>query len=151
MPWSTIAITDVLDELSPQEATAFNTIQGQSTTQSNILTRVVNEARGAIRAGGNEMDAEGTIPDQVRNDVIDICIWRWLKKYPALKQFQTKDRKDAYDEAKKKLNDLSKKDSEYRIELPNAATAEGNPAPVNAVSVVTKTRRQMTRRQTGGL
>jgi hypothetical protein len=151
MPWNTIAITDVTDELSPQELAAFNTLQNQSTTQNNILARVVNEVRGSIRAGGNEMDAEGTIPDQLRNDVIDICLWRFIKKFPALKALASDARRDAYAAAKQKLTDLSRKDSQYRIELPNAATAESTPAPVNASAQISGVRRQLTRKETKGL
>jgi hypothetical protein len=151
MSWNPITTTDVTDELSPQELAAFNTLQNQSTTQNNILQRVVNEVRGSIRAGGNEMDAEGLIPDQLRNDVIDICLWRFIKKFPSLKSLASDARKDAYTDAKKKLNELSRKDSGWRIELPNPATAEGNPAPVNASQRLTGNRRQLSRRDTKGL
>lgn len=151
MPWSAIVIADVIDEFSPQEVTSFNTIQGQSTTQASILTRVVNEVRAAIRAGGNQMDAEGTIPDQLRNQVIDICLWRWLKKFPQLKALQTDMRKSAYDEAMATLKDISKKDSDYRVELPASATAETTQSPVNGSRQLSGNCRVMTRRQTRGL
>jgi hypothetical protein len=104
-----------------------------------------------IRASGNALDAEGTVPDQLRNVVIDICLWRLLKKFPSLKSIQTKERKDAYDDARKTLKEISAKDSNYRVELPATATAESDPEPVNAVAVVSKTRRQLTRRETRGL
>src|SRR5579863_94327 len=118
MSWNTIATTDVLDELSPQETAAFNAIQGASTTQDNILTRVVNSARGSLKAGGNQLDVPGTIPDQLRNDVIDITLWRWLKKFPALKNLQTRERKDSYDDAMTRLQDVAV--GKFKIELPAA-------------------------------
>lgn len=149
--WSTIAITDVTDELSPQELNAFNTIQGQSTTQSNILTRVVNEFRASIEAGGNQLDAAGTVPDQLRNQVIDVCLWRLLKKFPALKALQTDIRKDAYNEAMKTLKEISKKDSDYRVEPPSSATAVVEASPVNSISLVKASRPQLSRRETRGL
>jgi hypothetical protein len=151
MPWSTIAASEVLEQISPQEATALQTIQGNSTTLAAVLSGVVNSARAYIRAGGNQMDAEGTIPDQFRQEVIDISLWRWLKSFPKLKQFQTDERKDAYTDALKTLKEVSRKDSGIRVELPAAATAEVNPAPVNSIRVVSKTRRQLRRRETGGL
>jgi hypothetical protein len=151
MPWSTIAASEVVEQISPQEVTSLQTIQGNSTTLATILAGVVNSARAYIRAGGNQLDAEGTIPDQVRQEVIDITLWRWLKSFPKLKQFQTDERKEASQEALKTLKELSRPDSGVRVELPAAATAEANPAPVNAVAVVSKTRRQMSRHQTRGL
>jgi len=147
MSWNTIATTDVLDELSPQETAAFNAIQGASTTQDNILTRVVNSARGSLKAGGNQLDVPGTIPDQLRNDVIDITLWRWLKKFPALKNLQTRERKDSYDDAMTRLQDVAV--GKFKIELP--AAPDPVPSPVNTINVTHRARRQLTRRQMEGL
>lgn len=147
MSWNTISISDVLDELSPQEATAFNTIQGTSATQTNILTRVVNMTRGSLKAGGNQLDAPGTIPDQLRNEVIDLTLWRWLKKFPALKNLQTTERKEAADAARATLQEVAL--GRRRIELP--AAADPVAAPVNAIQVVRRERRMFTRRSLGGL
>jgi hypothetical protein len=152
MPWNTISISDVMDEFSPQEQASFNTLQGQSTTQASILTKVVNSSRGHIKAGGNQLDAAGTVPDQLRNEIIDITIWRWLKKFPQLKALQTDQRRDAYNEAMKTLKEVSKVDSGYKVEVPNAATADSStPAPVNSIRVVSGNSRQMKRCQTDGL
>jgi hypothetical protein len=147
MAWSTISIAEVLDELSPQEAAAFNAIQGASGTQANILTRVVNMARGSLKAGGNQLDAAGTVPDQLRNEVIDLTLWRWLKKFPALKNLQTKERKDAADAARATFREVAV--GGMRIELP--AAADPVPAPVNAIQLVRHERRRFTRRRLEGL
>ena len=78
-------------------------------------------------------------------------LWRWLKKFPALKNLQTKDRKDAYEAAMAPLKDVARKNSDYRIEPPNPATAEVTPEPVNAIKRISGDRRQLTRRDTRGL
>jgi len=147
MSWNSITVTDVLDELSPQEVAAFNAIQGAQTTQASILTRVVNSVRGSLKAGGNQLDVAGTIPDQLRNDVIDLTLWRWLKKFPALKNLQTRERKDSYDAAMARLRDVAA--GKFKIELP--AAPDPVAAPVNSLRVVRRDRRQLTRRQIGGL
>jgi hypothetical protein len=147
MSWNTIGISEVLDELSPQEAAAFNSVQGASATQANILTRVVNMARGCLKAGGNQLDAAGTVPDQLRNEVIDVTLWRWLKKFPALKNLQTKERQDAADAARSTFREVAL--GRMRIELP--AEPDPVPAPVNAIRVVHQERRTFTRRHLGGL
>ena len=147
MSWNTINITEVLDELSPQEATAFNTIQGAQTTQANILTRVVNMARGSVKAGGGQLDAVGAVPDQLRNEVIDVALWRWLKKFPSLKNLQTRERKDACDAAMATLKEVAS--GKIKVELP--AAPDTARAPVNAVRVVHRERRQFTRRKMAGL
>ena len=73
MPWNLLTSSDILDELSPQEQAALNAIQGNTTTQDSIVQRVVGEIRGHILGGGNQLDADGTIPDQLRNSAIDLC------------------------------------------------------------------------------
>lgn len=151
MSWSTIDASEVLEQFTPQEQVSLQTIQGNSTALASILLKAVKSARAYIDAGGNQLDAEGTIPDQFRQEVIDIARWRWLVSFPKLKQLQTDERKDAYTDALKTLRSVSKKNSEYRVELPAAATAETNPSPVNSIKVVSKSHRQTSRRQLRGL
>lgn len=154
MSWNPIAIQDVLDEFTPQEQAALQNIQGSSLVFARILAKAVGSARGKIAAGGNQLDEDGTIPDQMRSEVIDITRWRWLISFPTLKALQTKERKDAYDEAMSALREISKKNSDIKVELPNAATAQNNPSPVNSIAQVSgsgKCGRQFTRERTKGL
>lgn len=142
--WSAITTADVLDEFTPQEQATLQNLQSANNTQQavailgRILTREVNAARGSIIAGGGRLDADGFIPDQLRPDVIAIARWRWLISFPQLKVMQTKERNDAYNDARDTLKDVST--GKIKIELPAAATAENNPAPVNAVDVARKGR-----------
>lgn len=148
MSWSTIAATEVLQEFTPQEQAALNAIQGASTQLAAILARAVNAARGHIIAGGNATGPDGTIPDQVRSDVIAIARWQWLISFPQLKALQTDARKAANDEAQKTLKEINRK--EIKVEIP--ATPSGDAGPVSQIQVATTGQpRQATRNSMKGI
>jgi len=86
--WSSIASAEVLAQFTPAERAVLNNIQAinptATTTMDGILASAVATARGCIAAGGNPLDLAGTIPDQIRQDVISIARWRWLTSFPHL-------------------------------------------------------------------
>lgn len=134
MSWSIIAESEVLEEFNSKENALINNIQSATDNLAPILQRVVNAARGAIVAGGGPLDQPGTIPDQLRPDVIAIARWKWLVALPNVNEtLQSKNRKDAHDDAMKRLDEVAA--GKIKIELP------GNPiiqdAPVNSVQVAT--------------
>lgn len=122
-----------MSELTPIEVTTLQGIQGASDKLDGILTNVINAARGAIVAGGGQLDQPGLIPDQLRADVIAIARWKWLISLPDLGEgFQSKARKEAHDDAQKRLDGVSM--GKPKIELPaNPLTTVK--APVNAVGI----------------
>jgi len=130
MPWNAITEADVIGEFTPVEQAVLKQISG-STSVANILNGVLNAARGAIVAGGNQLGPVGTIADQVREDVIAIARWKYLTSFPALKSLQTSERKAAADEAQKRLDNVST--GKPKIEIP--ANPIGTTAPVGAVQV----------------
>lgn len=132
MSWNTITSDEVLAEFTPQEQAALKNIQQAVDNLPGILARIVNQARSSILAGGGRLDALNTIPDQLRPEVIDMARWRWLVSFPTLKTLQTKERKDAADEAKKTLKEVAR--GELKVEVPGTAIA--TVAPVNAVATV---------------
>lgn len=133
MSWNTIQEQDVLNEMTPVEVATLQGIQGAVDTLPGILANVVNAARGAIMAGGGQLDQPGLIPDQLRPDVIVIARWKWLTSLPDLGEgFQSKQRKEAYDEAMKRLDGVSQ--GKPKIELPQIPITNVS-APVNAVAV----------------
>ena len=103
MPWSTISDAEVLNQFTAAEQAQLNNNQGTGGNLAAILAQVVNAARGAILAGGNQLDAAGSIPDQVRPDVIAIARWNWLKSFPQLKAMQTDNRRKAAESAQERL------------------------------------------------
>lgn len=92
---------------------------------SAITLRQVRSARGSIVAGGNPLGPEGYVPDQVIPDVIAIVRWKWLVSFPELKKQQTKDRKDAHDEAVKLFRDIAK--GEIKVEIPDTRVDVAGP------------------------
>jgi len=131
MAWNSIAAADVLAEFTPVEQATLQNIQGATGNLAGILTNVVNAARGAIVAGGNQLDQAGTIPDQLREDVIAIARWKWLISFPALKNLQTDQRKEAATEAQKRIDGVSA--GKPKIEIP--ANPIATKSPVGGVGI----------------
>jgi len=104
MSWNTIQADDVLAEFTPVEAATLQSIQGASDRLAGVLLNSVNQTRGSIAAGGYGLDAAGTVPDQLRSDVIAIARWRWLISFPQMKSMQTDARKAAFEDAIKRLD-----------------------------------------------
>jgi hypothetical protein len=135
MSWNTLATTDVTNQMTAGEIAALQNIQGADTELQGILTRVVNQARSQIKAGGNQVDQTGvTVPDSVAQDCIDIARWKWLSSFPALKAFKTEEREKAHDSAQKHLSGIaSQNPNRERVELP--ANADTTPVAVPMPSV----------------
>ena len=136
MSWNTIAEADVLNEFTPVEQVTLAGLQA-SDSLPGILTNVVNAARGNIVAGGNQLGPAGTIPDQLRSEVIAIARWKWLMAFPQIKSMQTEGRKNAAKEAQDLLNLVaSNKADRPRVEIPDTGTAIATKSPVGAVGLV---------------
>ncbi|MGO8678050.1 MAG: hypothetical protein ACLQVX_19580 [Limisphaerales bacterium] len=107
MAWKTVTVEDVLGEFTVEEQAALKGIQGAGDALPLILARVVNAVRGAIRAGGYRLGAEGTTPDQLDLEIVAMARWRWLTAFSQLQRLQTRDRRDAHDEALAKLDRIA--------------------------------------------
>lgn len=146
MSWIILIVDDVQNEaFTPQEVATLKGIQGNQDLLTPALNRAIAKARGAILAGGFVLGADGTVPDQVSDSVIDIAAWRWLKSFPTLKALQTKDRKDAFDAAVERLKGITKK--EEAIEAPDVAEASYPQAAVESSA----NRRQASRCRLDGI
>lgn len=121
MAWSGLTDQEVLDEFTPQEKATLNAIQGSTATLARIVGRAIGETRGAVQGGGYPLGESGTVPDALRSDVIALARWRWLISFPSLKALQTKERKDAYDDAREKLEKVSQQ--KFSIESPTDSGA----------------------------
>ncbi len=108
MAWKTVTVQDVLGELTAQEQAALKGIEGAGDQLPLILGRVVRAARGAIRAGAYRLGKEGTTPDALELDIIAMARWRWLIAFPQLQRLQTRDRRDAHDEALARLDRIAR-------------------------------------------
>ncbi len=145
--WNSLTDQDVLNEgFNATELSAVKSIQG-SDQVATIVGSVVSAIRGSVIAGGNRLDQPGTIPDQLRQEAVDIARWRILTSFPQLKALQTKERKDAHDAAKTTLKEVSK--GEIRIELPAQPTSDSGPA--GQIKRVSGEHRQFTRKKLKGI
>jgi hypothetical protein len=119
MAWHQITDQDVLEEFTPAEQAALKGIQGADSLP-RVLARVIAQVRGAIRAGGYELGDDNTIPDQLDGDAVAIARWRWLISFPQLKALQTVERKQAHDDAQKRIDKVAQQ--EMKVESPNPGT-----------------------------
>jgi hypothetical protein len=108
MAWKTVTVEDVLGELTGQEQAALKGLEGAGDQLPLILARVVNAVRGAIRAGAYRLGEEGTTPDQLEMEIVAMARWRWLTAFPQLQRLQTRDRRDAHDEALGRLDMIAR-------------------------------------------
>src|SRR6266436_5166196 len=117
MAWEVLTAEDVLSEFTPTEASALRNLGMGSGTASGsgsgppfvnmdlIVIHVIDEVRDFIRAGAYPLDAvfDNTIPVGLFADAIAIARWRVLIAVPQLRQLQTDERKQAFDDAMKKM------------------------------------------------
>ena len=99
MPWRTITADSVLAEFVPAEAAMLQATQNSLTGLSNTLTDVIKEYVGALAAVGKPVNNDGSVPDQLRRHIIAKAKWTWLRQFPKLPAFKTKERADAAAEA----------------------------------------------------
>ena len=102
MPWNTLAASDVTVEISPDEVTALNTIEGSNAVLAAILGTVLAGLQAQILVGGNQIGPAGTIPDQIRGEAIAIARWRWFCSLPKT-DLQSESRKAQYDSALERM------------------------------------------------
>jgi hypothetical protein len=134
MSWNPIDPSEI--DLLPDELAALQTIEGSTAILPNILTRTVNAARGSIIAGGNQLGPEGTAPDQIRQEIIDITRWVWIASFPEISQPATGARQALHDQARKTLEKIAT--GAIRVEVP--AQALVTPAPANASALLRRGR-----------
>jgi hypothetical protein len=115
MSWNTLATTDVTAEILPDEVTALNTIQGSSGILAGIMANMIAEVQSSILVGGNQIGQSGTVPDQIREDVIALVRWKWFASLPRT-DLQSDFRRQQYDEAVKRLGNI--RDGSEKVEIP---------------------------------
>jgi hypothetical protein len=115
MAWNTLATGDVTAEILPDEVSALNSIQGSSTVLAGILANVIAETQASILAGGNQIGQAGTVPDQIREDVIALARWRWFAALPET-DLQSDARRAQYEEAIKRIEKI--RSGREKVEIP---------------------------------
>jgi hypothetical protein len=118
MAWKQITDADVLEEVSPPEAAMMKAAAGDKAAV--FVARAIAEVRGAILGGGYPVGDAGTLPEGLHSDALALARWRWLIAFPALAKLQTKERKDAFEAAQRRLQAIQ--DREYGPESPVAGS-----------------------------
>lgn len=150
MPWLTIAAGEVISRLTPVELATLEGIAGLADQMPGILTNVVNATRGNLRGGGNQLDVAGTIPDQVREEVIALALWKFLISFPVLKSMQTPARQAASKQAQDLFSLMaSQKQDRPRTELP--ANVDATNVPLIQPSIGPGKLRHFRRRNEDGI
>jgi hypothetical protein len=129
MAWNSLTLDDV--DMTPDEKAIMDNLSGNTSQLQNILSRTVAATRGSIIGGGNRLGPDGTIPDQLRQEVIDIIRWQWINAFPQLRSLASESRQKLHDDARATINSVAK--GQIRVEVPPtsiSAVAPGNAAQV---------------------
>jgi hypothetical protein len=134
MAWNTLSEADVQNYLLPDEQTILNAIQGSSSVLPTVMADVISQAQSQILAGGNQIGATGTVPDQLKMPIIAIILWEWFTSLPKT-DLQSDGRKEKYDKAMERLSMITGSDPKReKIEIP--ASPQAVAGPTNRVSTV---------------
>ena len=133
--WNSIS-PDEIDFL-PDELNALETIEGSRGALAGILMRTINAARGTIQAAGNRLGPEDTVPDQIRQEIINIARWVWLVSFPAAKTLATPERQKLHDQARETIANIAS--CKVRVEVPLQTVQ--TPSPNNAAALLRPGRR----------
>ncbi len=106
--WVTITAADFLAQgLNPSEKAAITSLAAATDNIPAILAAAIAQYRGVLSAAGNTLDADGTTPPSLQPDVLAVVRWRLLIAFPAFKALQTDVRKDEYEAAMKRLDEIA--------------------------------------------
>ena len=155
MAWSTISTDDLNGILSAAEYAGVTTASlpdGVTGPQlvAEVISNAITEARGYISAdASNVLGVDGTIPDELRATVLVIVRYRIFTRLPKMKALLDDLRVKEYDEAMRKLRDVSV--GKFKLVQPVTPADPAQQAGGGSVSVVSKSNRWATRKKLGGL
>jgi hypothetical protein len=109
MPWRAITVDDVTQDLTPAENLALRSAQNSTSRLGIKLQDTVLKFIGAMNAARYETVADGTVPDQLREHILALAVWNWLRGFPQLKAIKTKEREEAAKEAEKVYEQIVKR------------------------------------------
>jgi hypothetical protein len=101
MSWRQLTAANIQGRMTTSEQSLLKAAAGGPNKLQERLTDAVNQFVGAMAAAGYPVLKDGSVPDQIRNHVMAMAVWEWLKDFPQLKMFQTDQRKTAAADAEK--------------------------------------------------
>jgi len=155
MAWNTISIDDVKGALSAAEYSGVTTASlpdGRTGTElvEEVIANAISEARGYIAAdASNVLGVEGTVPDELRASVLVIIRYRIFTRLPKMKALLDELRTREYDEAMRKLRDVSA--GKFKLVQPVTPADPNQQAGGGSIGLISKTKRRMSRDNLGGL
>ncbi|MBB5033167.1 phage protein Gp36 family protein [Prosthecobacter vanneervenii] len=157
MAWTSITADALKDEgiISASEyasITAVSLPDGVTGAQvvAQVIANAVAEARGYIAANSeNILGIEGTVPDELRASVLVIIRHRVFTRLPKMKALLDDLRVKEYDEAMRKLRDVS--NGTFKLVQPITPADPDQQAGGGSMQVVNKAKRWATRKKLGGL
>lgn len=155
MAWNTITpdnLTGILSAAEYASVTTASLPEGKTGPEvvAEVISNAITEARGYI-AGNSEniLGEEGTIPDELRASVLVIVRYRVFTRLPKMKALLDALRVDEYNEAMRKLRDVSA--GKFKLVQPLTPAAPDQQPGGGSVGLVSKSRKRMRRENTGGL
>jgi hypothetical protein len=148
LDWNPLVSDDIRTRFNAAEEAAYAGMSGNNGLDQ-VVADVVLDVRGKIKAGGKQRGPDGCIPNSLKASAISLCIWRWVTAFSKQPKLQTDERKVNYREALEEMTRIAK--GEQAVELPDPGVTDSVSAPLNAVQVQSKTRRQLSRHQTEAL
>jgi len=122
MAWRPLTTADY--KFAPAELAALNAVAGASTGLTASIGVVVREWVGAMAAAGNEVNTDGTVPDQLRRHIIALAVWNWLRDFPKFSFAKTPERQKAAEEADRIYETICRK-TYGAIESPSGVQSTG--------------------------
>ena len=124
MPWRVLTAGNVLARFTPSQTSMLQTAQGSTSQFTNTLQETIQKWQGAIRAAYPRelIPTDGqTVPDQLRQHIVADAVWEWLRDFPKLAQFKTKEREDRAKDAASAFASIVERDY-GEIESPTQPT-----------------------------
>jgi hypothetical protein len=123
--WNPVTLPQMLSRMTVSEQAMLGNASGAKNALQTRLNDSLAIFQDAILAIGNNVGPTGTICDRFRNAVMALAIGEFLKDFPKLEQFATKQRLDAYNESLRLLDKISNRLA-GAISDPNGYQSNGN-------------------------
>lgn len=139
MSWQIFTTEDAISQFTQAEAAAIRLLQGSGSGWASgsgdqyanvdiIVAKVIDEVRAYIIAGDYAVDEtdDRTLPVGLFDDAIAIARWRLLIATPSFRQLQTEERRQAYEDALKKLALIAAQKFTVEPPIPETNPRTGN-------------------------
>ena len=137
--WNTVTTQAVMSRFSDAEKSALAALQSAPDQIARVLCDVTDSVRGKIKAGGNRLGPDGTVPNSLKLEVVSLALWLWITGFSKNEKLQTDGRKQNYLDALAVLKDVAA--GKQKIELPDPGETDSTAAPTNAIQVASRDRR----------